>query len=148
MDPSEPSDQLGDIDDPPWAGLWAWLENVGVIVVRQPLSAGGTMSLYVYDNEQEMRNAWMAMQLTVEDGPKDDDLIIWCPVVEHTEAGDIEFWNVCHKNAYPGRMNEYGSLKSRESALRYAKIHAEVAGRQINVWLFDGHDYKLMQLPD
>jgi hypothetical protein len=75
---AEPHDQLGDLYNPPWAGLWLepkpddeWeAENfcAGYIFVIQP-RAIGTVDFFCYDTDEELRAAWLTMEETISRTP-------------------------------------------------------------------------------
>jgi hypothetical protein len=69
-----PHDQLGDLYNPPWAGLWMYEHEsfeeateypVGCIVVIQPREVG-SVDLFEYDTDTELRAAWLTMEQTIE----------------------------------------------------------------------------------
>lgn len=70
---------MGDIADPPWAGLWAFDRNSKpsglIVVVQNPeLLEDGipAVDLYVYHTEEELRGAWAEFEKTVEGVEQED----------------------------------------------------------------------------
>lgn len=68
IDREEPDDHLGNWDDL-WAGLW--IEEAGdvdrrwagIIIVKQP---DKSLDLFVYATNDEVREAWIQMEQTIE----------------------------------------------------------------------------------
>lgn len=78
---TEPNDQMGSVENPPWAGLWVDPdvgENelaYGIIVIIQP---DAVVTLFTHDTEDSVREAWASLEKTIEvKTPKPYDFVVW-----------------------------------------------------------------------
>lgn len=145
---SEPNDQVGTVDRPPWAGLWVlehhdlkdsdWefsgdMPSVGAIAVIQE---DFRVELFVYDSEDQMREAWDKFEQTIERRkPAPQDVVVW----------RFDTWMYGRQEVFPTWLaSDFGT---REHAVDSAKAWVLINtpnGEKVDLWVLEDDQYYLI----
>lgn len=164
----EPNDKMGDAAHPPFAALWVvgtkdlrdsdWEftgvappERYGATVVV--IQKDYTLDLYIYDTEEEMREAWLNFERTIDpEMPEGNDYVIW---KDPTLAEDQQMWKISTMLDYPKLWEpsntnpewKYVGFGEKEDALHFILNKAGEDARRDSAWLYEGVEYLLLEWP-
>lgn len=147
---TEPNDQMGSVENPPWAGLWVDPDvgesdlAYGIIVIIQP---DAVVTLFTHDTEESVREAWASLEKTIEvKTPHPYDFVVW---QTHLASATYQVWRAGHAHNSPPEYDFQAD--SVEKVLRWIVIaHDSNPDHIPDVWLREEDAqgepvYKLLQ---